>query len=142
MVFSNGLNKRTHFSKGKIKMEIIIIIAVLIGLLWWFFLRTPADVVTHVPNKVEAPTVSDPAPILVESTVELATVAVTTVTTEIETAAATPVVVSPAKKPRKPRAPKAVVPAEKPAAKKAAPVKKAAAIKAAPKARTPRSKKA
>jgi hypothetical protein len=45
---------------------------------------------------------------------------------------------APAKKPRKPRAPKVV--AEKPAAKKAAPSKKAAAMKAT--AKKPKSKKA
>ena len=50
-----------------------------------------------------------------------------------------PETAAPAKKPRKPRAPKVV--AEKPVAKKAAPVKKAAAIKAAPKAKTAKSKK-
>jgi len=44
---------------------------------------------------------------------------------------------APAKKPRKPRTPKA----EKAAVKKAAPVKKAAAIKAAPKVKPTRSKK-
>ena len=139
MVFSNGLNKRTHFSKGKIKMEIIIIIAVLIGLIWWFFLRTPADV-TFVSNKIEAPAVSDPAPVVVETApvvVETAPMAVTE--SVVEPVAVTPMVVPPVKKPRKPRAPKAVVEPVKVVAKKAAPVKKAAAVKAAP--RKTRSKK-
>ena len=99
-------------------MEIIIAFAVLGLALWWFFLRTPADTTPTTIYKAEtapAPVVEAPAPV-------------------VEVAAA------PVKKPRKPRAPKAVVEPVKVAVKKAAP-KKAAAIKAAPKARTPRSKK-
>ena len=106
-------------------MEIIIAFAVLGLALWWFFLRTPADTTPTTIYKAEtapAPVVEAPAPV-VEAPAPV-----------VEVAAA------PVKKPRKPRAPKAVVEPVKVAVKKAAP-KKAAAIKAAPKARTPRSKK-
>jgi cytoskeletal protein RodZ len=133
-------------------MEIIIIIAILIGLIWWFFLRTPADV-TFVSNKVETapvaesvvetaqykvpePVATTPVPLVVEA-------APVAVETAVETAVVTPMLVPPVKKPRKPRAPKAVVETVKVAAKKAAPIKKAAAktvaVKTAP--RKPRSKK-
>lgn len=110
-------------------MEIILALAVLAGLLYWFFYRKPADVATPAPYKVETPvaTESNTSIEVVEATVELAPVAVATSVT-VEDA--------PAKKPRKPRAPKA----EAPAAKKAAPAKKAAVKK--PAARTAKSKKA
>jgi ribonuclease E len=99
-------------------MEIIIALVVLAGLLYWFFIRKSTDVVTATPQKVEAPvaTESNASPEIVEATVELAPVAVATSVT---------VEAAPAKKPRKPRAPKA----ETPVAKKAAPAKKAAAKK-------------
>ena len=117
-------------------MEIIIIIAILIGLIWWFFLRTPADV-TVVSNKVETAPVADPAPAVVTATVVVAETVVETA----PVAESAPVVEASVKKPRKPRAPKAVVETVKVAAKKADLVKKAAAIKTTTKARTARSKK-
>ena len=121
-------------------MEIIIIIAILIGLIWWFFLRTPADV-TVVSNKVETAPVAAPA--VVAATVELAPAVVTATVVVAETVVETapvaesaPVVEASVKKPRKPRAPKAVVETVKVAAKKADLVKKAAAIKTTTKARS------
>jgi hypothetical protein len=74
-----------------------------------------------------------PQPIIAEGAGIVETVAAPQITNVVtEKPAAT-------KPARKPRAPKTVAPAEKPAVKKAAPVKKAAAMKAAPK--KPRSKK-
>ena len=108
-----------------------------------FFLGKPVEV--QPPYKVEAPTVEpvkeEVKPVVeqvqpvVEAKVDPVSVALDLEPVDFA-ATTTPVT----KKPRKPRAPKAVV--EKPAAKKAAPVKKAAAIKAAPKKpATPKSKK-
>jgi hypothetical protein len=93
-------------------MEIIIALVVLAGALYWFFIRKSEVASSEVaPYKVETPPVAEPTPApVVEAVVE---------TTPVVEA----VVETPAKAPRKPRAPKA----EKPAAKKAAP--KAAAKK-------------
>ena len=81
------------------------------------------DAVTQAPYKVPEPADTTPIPLVVQAELPLV---------QLEQASA-PVVaeVAPAKKPRKPRTPKAV--AETAVVKKAAPVKKAAAIKAAPK---------
>lgn len=115
-------------------MEIIIAVAVFGFGLWWIFLRKTSDVIVNTaPYKVETPPVAEPESVTVVEAVSVP-VAVTEQITDSVTQEPAPV-----KKPRKPRAPKVVAPAEKPAAKKAAPVKKAAAIKAAPK--KPRSKK-
>jgi hypothetical protein len=93
----------------------------------------------QVPYKVEQPIPAHdvvPQPVVVEGAGIVETVAAPQITNVVtEKPAAT-------KPARKPRAPKTVAPAEKPAVKKAAPVKKAAAIKAAPKKpATTRSKK-
>jgi hypothetical protein len=116
-------------------MEIIIALVVLGVAIWWFFLRTPADTTTPVVYKVETPPTpevetkveeSKPTPGVIEAVVELApAVVVATVTAEAV----------PAKKPRKPRAPRVVAAPVKAVVKKAAP-KKAAAIKATPKAKS------
>jgi len=102
-----------------------------------FFVGKPAPApVAEVAYKVETPALATPvapAPVVEEVKVETPAPVVEAVV-EVTPAVEAPVAIEiPAKKPRKPRAPKAA-PAEKPAAKKAAPVKKAAAIKAAPKA--------
>jgi hypothetical protein len=94
----------------------------------------------QAPYKIEQPIPAGdivPQPIIVEGAglVEPAATPVTSQITDAVTQKA-----EPAKKARKPRAPKVV--AEKSAAKKAALVKKAAAIKATTKTRTSRSKKA
>jgi hypothetical protein len=89
------------------------------------------DAVTQAPYKVPEPEATTPIP-LVKLDQESPTVPMVEAVVEF---VPVPVVeAAPAKKPRKPRAPKAV--AEKPAAKKAALVKKAAAIKATTKARS------
>ena len=94
----------------------------------------PAEV---APYKVPEPAATTPIPLVVEAElplVKLEQVSAPVVETQITDA----VTQTPAKKPRKPRTPKAVV--ETAVVKKAAPVKKAAAMKAAPK--TSKSKKA
>jgi hypothetical protein len=110
-------------------MEIIIALVIAAGLVYWFFFRTKDEVVkivSPIPVGIEAvvaTTVAEeakPTVEYVEATVELAPVAVATSVT---------VEAAPAKKPRKPRAPKAEATPVKPAAKKAAPTKKAAAKK-------------
>lgn len=121
-------------------MEILIIIAVLAVLLWFFFLRDPAaKPVESAPYKVETPPA--PAPevkvVVVEESPVLAVVEAPAVNDQITDAVTQ--AEAPAKKPRKPRAPKAEKPAVKVAVKKAAAPKKAAAMKA-PKAKT-KSKK-
>jgi hypothetical protein len=87
------------------------------------------DAVTQAPYKVPEPEATTPIP-LVKLDQESPTVPV------VEAVPAPVVEAAPAKKPRKPRTPKAV--AETAAVKKAAPVKKAAAMKAT---KTTRSKK-
>jgi len=126
-------------------MELIIGLIV-IAAVGYIVFRKKDESVAEAPYKVETPTVTPlgepPATVVVEGA---GTVAVTEeVKVEVAPVAEAPVVAeAPAKKPRKPRAPKAEAkPAAKtvaPAAKKAAP-KKAAAIKAKPTAT--RSKKA
>jgi len=95
-------------------MEIIITLAVCGFALYWFFVRkSPVANVEPAPQKVEAtpaPAVEPDAVVVVENAV-----------------VPEAIVATPAKKPRKPRAPKA----ETPAAKKAAPAKKAAVKKPA-----------
>ena len=121
-------------------MEIIIAIAVFGFGLWWVFVRKPADTTPPAPYKVETPPAPEPVPAYDVVPPEPVSVVIEGAGTVEVTPA--PAVTAPAKKPRKPRAPKAVAPVAKPAAKKAAPVKKAAAIKAAPKKpATPKSKK-
>ena len=88
----------------------------------------PAEV---APYKVPEPPATTPIPLVVESqlpVVQIEQVAAPVVETAlvVETA--------PAKKPRKPRAPKAETPVAKPAAKKVSPVKKPRAPRA-PKAK-------
>lgn len=114
-------------------MEIIIVIAILAGLVWWFYLRAKKDTVEDnpAPYKIEAPAEQPEMPV-VEGKVE-ARVNPVALALDVDT------VVLPAKKPRKPRAPKPAEAPVKPAAKKAAP-KKVAAKK--PAARTAKSKKA
>ena len=129
------LNKLYFNYKGNV-MEILLIIAVLAFAAWFFFFREKETVgTTAAPYKVETPVAlgEPPATVVVAEgagVVETSAPSVNDQITDAVTQAA-----APAKKPRKPRAPKA----EKPAAKKAAP-KKAAAIKAKPKAT--KSKKA
>ena len=127
-------------------MELIIGLLV-IGVVGYFVLfRKKDDVVTEVPYKVETPPTTVTALGEAPATVVVAEGAgAVTIVEEVKVEVAPAVVESPvvaeapAKKTRKPRAPKAATPA-KPVAKKAAPVvKKAAAIKAKPKAT--RSKK-
>jgi hypothetical protein len=119
------VNTSYIFNKEKIKMEYIIGIAaiVILGYLALRMSKSPVDT-SKVELVTPTPVAEAPAPVVVEEPA--------------------PVVEAPAKKPRKPRAPKVVAEtvAKKPAAKKAAPIKKAAAIKATTKARTSRSKKA
>ena len=119
-------------------MEIIIVIAVFGFMLWWVFLRTPADTTTTV-YKVETPPTVEPIVEEVKQTVEIVEGTITPIaavtTVVVEEAVAVAEVVAPAKKPRKPRAPKVEATPVKVVAKKAAP-KKAAAIKAAPKTRS------
>ena len=128
-------------------MEIIIALVVAAGLVYWFFFRKSevafvkaAPVVETASYKVPEPAATTPIPLVVETpapVVEAVVEAVVEVAPVVEA-----VVEAPAKKPRKPRAPKVDAPVAKPAVKKAAPVKKAAAIKAAPKKLvTSRSKK-
>jgi hypothetical protein len=121
-------------------MEILIILAVLVIACWFLFFRESSSVSVAAPYKVETPPTPEPVSVVTKTAIHEYpdSAAITPVLTVVETA---PVVeAAPAKKPRKPRAPKVV--AETPAAKKAAPVKKAAAIKASPKKpTTPRSKK-
>lgn len=124
-------------------MEILIIIAVLAVAAWFVFFREkPADKTGEAPYKVETPTFVHGGEPIATVVVEGAGV--------VEPVAAVPTAVNdqitdsvtqaaPAKKPRKPRTPKAATPA--PAKEKAAKPKKAAAIKATPKTK-PRSKKA
>jgi hypothetical protein len=109
-------------------MEILIglVIACVAG--WWLFFRNNEQAETPAPYKVDTPPapivetkVEEPAPVPV---VELASTPVTLQITDAVTQA-------PAKKPRKPRAPKVEAPVAKPAAKKAAPAKKAAVKKPA-----------
>ena len=90
--------------------------------------------IPFVPAGTEA-SVAAPAPVVEEVKVEAPATTVGHDMGGSYTTEATPVAeATPAKKTRKPRAPKAV--AEKPAAKKAATPKKAAAIKATPKAKS------
>jgi hypothetical protein len=128
-------------------MEILIGLVIVCVAGWWLFFRNNEQAETPAPYKVDTP----PAPVVetkvevtapvVETKVEVTAPVVELVSTPVTPQITDAVTQAPAKKPRKPRAPKVV--AEKPAAKKAAPVKKAAAIKAAPKKpATPRSKKA
>lgn len=96
--------------------------------------------IEQVPYKVEAPTVIESQPLPVnpqcsDSVTQPDGSECKTLPTEVNSQITDSVTQAPAKKARKPRAPKVVAPA----VKKAAPVKKAAAIKAAPK--KPRSKK-
>jgi hypothetical protein len=117
-------------------MEILIGLVIVCVAGWWLFFRNNEQAETPAPYKVDTP----PAPV-VETKVEVTAPVVELVSTPVTPQITDAVTQAPAKKPRKPRAPKVVV--ETPAAKKAAPVKKAAAIKAAPKKpATPRSKKA
>jgi len=101
----------------------------------------PAPVVETAPYKVPEPAATTPIPLVVTNSNPADNVPlVAEVTTPVAVEApavveVAPVVEAPAKKPRKPRTPKAA-PTEKPAAKKAATPKKAAAIKAAPKAKS------
>jgi hypothetical protein len=85
-------------------MEIIIAIAIVIGAVAVYFNRKPktVEVTEEVPYKVETPAVEE-TPIPVVETVK-----------EVVSAG-----VPAAKKPRKPRTPKAEATAKKPAAKKA-----------------------
>jgi len=121
-------------------MELLIGL-IIIGLaLAWYWGSKQKEVVETAPYKVDTPPAAEPAPapvaeVKVEEPAPVAEVKVEELAPIVEAV----VEAAPAKKPRKPRAPKVV--AETPAAKKAAPVKKAAAIKAAPKA-TAKSKKA
>jgi hypothetical protein len=92
----------------------------------------------QAPYKVPEPAATTPIPLVVET----APVIEPVLAPVVESVTAPVVEAAPAKKPRKPRAPKVVVETVKVATKKAAPVKKAAAMKAAPrKPTTPRSKK-
>lgn len=128
-------------------MEFILIVAAFALAGWWVFFRKDpsSQVEPAAPYKVETPPVNAKSGDVVEP-VAAKPESVNTQITDAVTQAAPepapvqeevkPVAEAPAKKPRKPRTPKAEV---KPAVKKAAP-KKAAAIKAKPK--TPRSKKA
>ena len=123
-------------------MELIIGLIV-IAAVGYIVFRKKDEPVAEAPYKVETPTVTaqgePPATVV---TVEGAgAVTIEEVKVEVTPVVEAPVVAeAPAKKPRKPRAPKAEAkPVAKPAAKKAAP-KKAAAIKAKPTAT--RSKKA
>jgi hypothetical protein len=116
-------------------MEIQLLLGLMaIGVIAYLLLskRKPAEVAVTLP--VVETAVQPPVETVVETVVAVNPVAVAL---DLEPAAVeAPVAIeTPAKKPRKPRSPKAA-PAEKPAAKKAAPVKKAAAIKAAPKAKS------
>lgn len=138
-------------------MEILLLVAVGVFALWWFFFREPAPTSSssqEAPYKVETPAVNtktgdsvevtpsttawhtappaDTKPVTVES------VAMAALDVNHDGKVNLADVKEAVKKVRKPRTPKAA-PAEKPAVKKAAP-KKAAAIKAKPKAT--RSKKA
>ena len=135
-------------------MEIIIIVALLALALWWFFLReAPAKTETLAAYKVETPPVAEPAP------APVAEVKVEEPTPVVEERAAprldpvaialdmTPVVMT-AKKPRKPRAPKAAAPVAKATVVKEKAPAKAKAPKVAaktpakkPAARTVKSKK-
>jgi hypothetical protein len=135
-------------------MEILIILAVFAVAAWFLFFREGSSVSVAAPYKIETPPTPVPAqdvapqPDLVIVAEGAGVVTSPTLTSDTvvlaEPAVVPPAVVeAPVKKPRKPRAPKAVAEPVKVAAKKAAPVKKAAAIKAAPKKpTTPRSKKA
>jgi hypothetical protein len=123
-------------------MEIIIALVVAAGLVYWFFFRKSevafvkaAPVVETASYKVPEPAATTPIPLVVETPAPVVE-AVVEVAPVVEA-----VVEAPAKKPRKPRAPKVDAPVAKSAAKKAAPVKKAAVKK--PAARTAvKSKKA
>ena len=108
-----------NFTQRNPYMELIIGLLA-IGVVGYFvFFRKKEDEVIVAPYKVETPAPEPtPAPVVEVKVEEPAPVAVVEATPE------------PAKKTRKPRAPKA----EKPAAKKAAP-KKAAAIKATKKSK-------
>lgn len=128
-------------------MEIIIIIAVLVGLIWWLFFReagtkdeSPAPYKVETPAPAQEVKAEEPAPApVVEEKVEEARVNPVALALDVDP------VVLPAKKPRKPRAPKAEAPAKakatKPAKEKAAKPKKAAAMTATAPKKT-RSKKA
>ena len=109
-----------------------------------FFTGKPAEVTPEpanvsVPYKVPEPAATTPIPLVVETTQPVVEAKVDPVAVALDLEpldlAAT---AQPAKKPRKPRAPK--VAEAKPAVKKAAPAKKAAVKK--PAARTAASKKA
>jgi outer membrane biosynthesis protein TonB len=120
-------------------MEILLILAVLVLAIWFFFLRTKEEQVSSAPYKVETPVATKTEEVVVTVTPEPVNDQITDSVTQ---AAPAPVVeTTPAKKPRKPRTPKVKVEEapKKVAVKKAAPPTKAAAMKAPLKA--PRSKK-
>ena len=99
-----------------------------------FFVGKPVEVTPAVPYKVEAEPVATPV------TTAEAVVVVPEAVVPASVVEAVVVAEAPAKKPRKPRAPKAEV-VSKPAAKKAVPAKKAAVKKPAARS-VVRSKKA
>ena len=94
-------------------MEIIIALAVLVGVLYWFFIRkSEVEVATY---KVETTPVVEPTPApVVEAVVEPTPAPVVEAPVPVVEA----VVEAPAKAPRKPRAPKTEATPAKTAAKK------------------------
>jgi hypothetical protein len=95
------------------------------------------DAVTQAPYKVPEPAATTTIPLVVQAELPLVQLeqvsAPVADTADIAIAQLPDPVAVPAKAPRKPRTPKAIV--ETAVVKKAAPVKKAAAIKAAPKSK-------
>jgi hypothetical protein len=131
-------------------MEIIIALVVAAGLVYWFFFRKSevafveaAPVVETASYKVPEPAATTPIPLVVETPAPV-------VEAVVEAAPVVEVVeAAPAKKPRKPRAPKVEAtpvkapvkakPATKAKAPVKAPAKKAAAIAVAKKPRVKKS---
>jgi hypothetical protein len=133
-----------YIFKGNPIMEIIIGLVILVGVLYWFFIRTPnQDTVVSTP----APTPAKEEELSPKTTAWHTAPPEGTQPTHIQNPldinhdgkVTLDDVKEAVKKVRKPRAPKAEAPVAKPAAKKAAPAKKAAVKK--PATRTVKSKK-